>query len=174
MIAPNALIAELMQRVRLDLYRGRPDKQWYQQQDTVKKALTWPAAWLEQRKVPMSPERYRAILGGILDTMGANGKLTAVTYPGAYLLHVVQQHMEHHGDTYYQECKGARNRVTLEMAAVEKAVADRRSSPAADIIAPFAQVHAALAIGKSKGRPKAAAASLQPDLFARAKPRQKG
>lgn len=166
MKAPDILIAELMQRVRRDLYKGRPDKAWFQQQDTVKKALTFPAAWLEERKVPLSSERYLQILNGIINLMLAKGNLAAVKYPSAYLLDVIQKHMAHHGDTYYQEGKSCRNRVTLDMAVIEKAVAARRASALPDrTVEVLSGVHATLALGKRKSTIKAAATPAQPDLF---------
>jgi hypothetical protein len=165
MKAPDELIADLMRRSRAVLYNGKPEKAWYQQQDTVKKALTFPAAWLEERKVPMTASRYGEIMGGILNTMVKHGQLQSVAYPGAYLLHVVQQHMAHHGDKYYEECKSNRHSLSLNLASIEKAIAARQAVPNADVIAPFAQAHAVLQTGKRKPKIKAVATPLQPDLF---------
>ena len=165
MSAPDSLIADLMVRVRREFYSERPAKHWYQQQDTVKKALTFPASWLEERKVPMSARRYREIINLILNTIISHAKTQQIAYPSAYILHCVQQHMAHHGDAYYQEGKSCRNRIALQMAVVERTAAARSRQSGADVIPAFAQVHAALAIGKSKGRPKASKPAPQPDLF---------
>ena len=150
MKAPLEMFVELVTRVRRDLYRGKPDKTWYAQQHLVKKALLYPARWLKQREVEIPAERYKAILEGIVATMVANGHLDRVTFMSRYLLTCVQQHMEHHGDEYYQEGVAIRNRVTLVMTAVERA--HRVATPGP--ITVLAKAEELLQVGKRKAKPK--------------------
>lgn len=162
MKAPLAMFSELLERVRRDLYRGKPDKLWYSQQHMVKKALLYPARWLEQRKVEISSERYKAILEGILATVKANGNMAQVTYISRYILHCIQQHMEHHGDEYYREGVAIRNRVSMVMSTIEKA------KRGADSTVPIlAQAESVLQIGKRKAKVK----PIEPesDLFSNPK-----
>ena len=160
MKAPEVLIQELMQRVRTVLYKGKPDQVWYSQQQMIKKALLHPAAWLEERKVEIPAERYKTIMEGILDAIAANGNLSQVTWVSRYVLHCFQQHMEHHGDEYYQEGKVMRNRVSVFMTALGKV------NHGADLTVPvLAQAEQLLKIGKRKAKVKPVA--QEPDLFGR-------
>ena len=155
MKAPDALIQELMQRFRLLLYQGKPNKVWYSQQMMIKKALLYPASWLEKRKVEIPAERYKAILA----TIAANGNLSQVTWVSRYVLHCVQQHMEHHGDEYYREGVAIRNRVNLAMTAIE------RTRRGADSTVPIlAQADKLLQMGKRKAKVKPVT-SEQPTLL---------
>jgi hypothetical protein len=164
--APETVIEELLKKARAVLYRGQPDRAWFTQQVRVKAALTLPAAWLQERQVEIPAARYQAILEGILDTIRANGREHLGPYPCAYFHHCVESHLAHHGDKYYAEGKGIRNRVQLFMSSVEKA------RIGADSTVPIlAGVHAALDTGKRR-KSKAPAPALQPDLFASAKPRK--
>jgi hypothetical protein len=148
-----------MARARTLLYKGRPDRAWYLQMKTVKKALTLPAAELKKLGVPLSSVRYEEIMLGILNTISRHGNLSKVEYPSAYLLHTVQEHWKYHGPEYYEEGKAIRNRVSVFMTAVEKA---RPADPTVDVLA---QVNASLKIGTRKSKIKPVAATLQPRLF---------
>ncbi len=66
------------------------------------------------------PLAVRGHVQGILTTARAHGDLSKVTFMGRYLLHVFQQHMEHHGHEYYEEGKDIRNRISVIMTAVER------------------------------------------------------
>ena len=65
----------------------------------VKKALIYPARWLDERKVPITSDKYRAIIVGIVEGMVKHGQIAQVTYMGRYLLTCVQKHMEVRGDS---------------------------------------------------------------------------
>lgn len=163
MIAPEALIADLMKEVRTKLFAGRSDKEWFAQQELVKKALTYPAHWLEERKVPLASKRYAEIMTTIIGAAAAYGDLGKVTYVSRYLLTCVQRHMAHHGDEYYQEGKAIRNRTSVFMATLEK---NNKPARAADrTVTVLSEVHASIAVGRRKAKAKAVAKPLQPDLF---------
>jgi hypothetical protein len=162
MKAPDALLEHLMARVRGDLYKGKPERVWFTQQVRVKAALTLPAAWLDERKVEISAERYQAILESILHTIKAHGRSPKQLgpFPCAYLHSCVEKHLAHHGDEYYEEGKAIRNRVTIFMGRVEKARIGADST-----VPVLSATHAALDVGKRKAKGKAVATSQQPDLF---------
>lgn len=148
----------LVQRVRRDFYKGKQDRFWYGQQHMVKKALLYPASWLEKRKVEIPAARYEAIVGDILDTILAKGNLDGVQYMSRYLLFCFQEHMKHHGEDYYREGTAIRNRVSVIMTRVERAA---RGEDGTVLI--LAQADQLLQIGKRKAKIQTAA--KQPDLF---------
>lgn len=165
MKAPDAVIKELLAKVRRDLYQGKSFDTWSAQQKMVKKALLHPATCLHKQQVELSAERYQAILEGIIDTIRAKGNLEKVGYMSRYFYFCVQEHMKHHGDGYYSEGKAIRNRVNLFMTALERAqIGADGTIPVLD------QADKLLQIGKRQPKIKPAAPPLQPDLFAAAKP----
>ena len=156
-------VTELLAKARALLYKGLPERAWFSQQVRVKFALTLPAKWLDERKVELTGERYQAILDAILDTIKAKGTRDLGPFPCAYLHACVETHLRHHIDEYYAEGKSLRN--TMDRVLTHAA----RVRP---VVAIFAQVHAALDVGKRKAKLKPVAAGLQPDLFEGSKPVQ--
>ena len=131
----------------------------------IKKAMTYPAHWLQKRQVPLSEARYRQIMVEIIDTMARMGNLEKVTFISRYVLHCVQEHMKHHGDRYYAEGKAIRNRVNILMTAVEKAHAGADSTVPVLADVHEKQVEAALSLGKRKPKGNAIATPVHPELF---------
>lgn len=169
MTTPADLLNDLMARVRRDLYAGRPDTAWFKQQETVRQALTLLARDLDRDQVPLPLARYRAIYDQIITGIVQHGHLAQVKYPCAYLLHVVQKHLQHHGDTYYEEGKSLRNSLDLVVHRAAAKAARRAAAPDPTVEV-LAQVHAA--ITTRRRRPKPPAPTLQPDLFGAAKCRE--
>jgi hypothetical protein len=160
MIYPDDLIAGLMERVRRDLYSNRPD--WFVQQAMIKRALTYPAAWLGKKHVEIPAARYKAILEEIISGIVREGQLEKVTYLSRYFYTCVQRHMDHHGDDYYREGVSVRNNVTIAMSQLEKAQRGADST-----IPVLAQVHATLVAGvKPPKHMRPSKDPQQPDLFA--------
>ena len=157
MKAPDALIAELLDRVRREFYPGAKAKYWFGQQQMVKKALLHPAACLHKMSVELPAARYQAIVNGILDTARDHGNLDRVTFISRYLLHCFQKHMEHHGDKYYREGVAVRNRISVTMTAIERA-----RIGADGTIPTFAQADQVLQVGKRKAK---VTPIITPDLF---------
>ncbi len=155
-----------MKQVRALLYTALPDRAWYTQQERVKATLTLPAKWLDDRKVELPAERYQKLLEGVLATIRSHGRKPAQLgkFPCIYLHSCVESHMRHHGDEYYYEGKGIRNRVKMFMTAVE------RAQVGADATVPIlAKVHtevaAAVSAGRRKPKSKAIAGPVQPDFL---------
>ncbi len=164
MKTPASIVTVLLQRARRDLYASLPDRAWFTQQARVKAALTLPAKFLEDRKVEIPAERYQAIVESILDRIKGHGRKDLGAYPCAYLHSCVESHLRHHGDEYYEQGKGIRNRVRLFMSAVDKGRVGADST-----IPVLAAVHtatvAALQVGRRKAKSTAPAPAMQPDLF---------
>lgn len=161
MKAPASFFQELMTKVRLDLYKGRPEKEWFSTQKMVKKALMHPAACLAKYNVELPAERYQEIVEDIINTVSRHGDLGKIGYMGRYFYHCVQEHMKHNGDRYYQEGKAVNNRVSLIMSSVE------RAHKGADGTIPIlAEADKLLQLGKRKSKVKPEPVpSTEPDLF---------
>jgi len=159
MKAPDALIKELLVKVRRDLYAGKDFKTWAAQQKMVQKALQHPAVCLDKYKIELPAERYQAILEGIVDTIRREGDLSKVKYMARYFYFCVQEHMKHHGERYYSEGKAVNNRVNMVMSAVERAHAGADGT-----IPVLAEADNLLQIGKRKSK-------KQPGLIAEIKTR---
>lgn len=160
MKTPATVLEDLMRQVRKTLYARLPARSWFTQQERVKAALTLPAKWLHERGVELPAARYEAILRAILDTILAKGRRDVGDFPCAYLWSCVESHLRHHGEEYYAEGKGIRNRVQLVMSQVDRARVGADST-----VPTLAQVHDAVSAGRRKPRRKAAAAGVQADLF---------
>ena len=167
MKTPSAVLEDLMQQVRAYLYSALPDRAWFTQQERVKATLTLPAKWLDDRKVELPAERYQKLLEDILATIKAKGRKPTQMgkFPCLYLHSCVESHMRHHGEEYYNEGKGIRNRVKLFMTQVERAQIGADST--VPILAKVnVEVAAAVAAGRRKPKTKPVAGPLQPDFFA--------
>jgi hypothetical protein len=170
MKAPEAVIEELMTKVRLALFQGKQFKRWPAQQELVKKALLYPAVCLDKHQVEIPAERYQAILEDIIATAAKHGNLGDIAYMSRYFYTCVQRHMAHHGDEYYSEGKSIRNRINLDMTAIERAHAGHDGTVPILAQAAAAKADAVLQVGRRKAKIKPAAPRLQPDLFSPAKP----
>lgn len=161
MKAPDAVIQELLLKVRRDLYPGETYDTWAAQQKMVQKALHHPAVYLNKMGVELPAERYQAIVSAIIETIRDNGNLSNVGYMARYFYTCVQRHMDHHGDEYYSEGKSVNNRVSLVMNALE------RAQRGADGTIPIlAEADKLLQLGKRQPKVKASPVKPnQPDLF---------
>jgi hypothetical protein len=161
MKAPETVLEELLRQVRVFLYSGLPDHSWFTQQARCKATLTFPGAWLDERKVELSSERYQQIMQAILVTIKEHcpNPRQLGPFPCAYLHRCVELHMQHHGDEYYQEGKSVRNALDRAMATTTRA----RISAVAVFAATHRATQASLAVGKRK--PKVKPASQESDLL---------
>lgn len=79
-----------------------------QDREFLVRVLTVPAKWLHERGASMPASWHARILGLILADAKAHQAGPARFFPG-WLLKVVQEHMQHQGDRYYQAAKGTRH-----------------------------------------------------------------
>ena len=152
-IVPQELIEDLLGAVRGQFYGDLPPKRWFQDRNfLLRRFVLWPAAWLSKRAVTLSPERYREIVLGVLDTIKHHGSTEAVQYWPGYLAHCIQQHFACHGDEIYAEAKSLRT-------VLDHAVSLASNAPRlVDPIATLVQVRQAL-ISSQKSRRRASAAA---------------
>jgi hypothetical protein len=67
------------------------------------------ATWLEERAVTLPPARYLEIVRDkMLMEALRHGNTSKVNYRPAWLRMVVQSHLDHHGEDYYEEGKSIR------------------------------------------------------------------
>jgi len=167
---PEALVALFLRSIRNQFYQGH-EKLFYQEKNLLMQAICWPARYLDERAVKISAERYKALLTDVIRTIKAKGQLGSVRSPGRYLLHCVQEHMKHQGETYYDAGKATRNAIDDFMMGL-KTPKRGAAIPSVDSTVPaLAETHRILSAAKG-GRRKASAAAIQDDLFNDAKPLQ--
>lgn len=87
-----------------ELFYKRDARRFRQHQDALKKALTYPASWLNSRGVSMPAKWHAEILKRILDEIAKFGARKVHYFP-AYVLTCVKGHMDHKGEAYYEAAK---------------------------------------------------------------------
>jgi hypothetical protein len=152
----------LLRRLREEFL---PDYKAFQQQRRLLQiAIAHPAHYLKIRGVTIPARRLIEIHETIITGIRRHGDLAKIKFFGAYYLAIVQAHMRHQGERYYNEGKAARN-------AVERAMDALRARPVQDDAAchQLAELHDLLKAGApKKPRRKPACkptAPVVPDLF---------
>ncbi|MCC5807752.1 MAG: hypothetical protein JJU00_15615 [Opitutales bacterium] len=71
----DALPADaLLEHIRKRFYDPHlPDKRFHRDRRMLLYALTWPASWLEERALRLSPRRYETLLRERLDAIARHG-----------------------------------------------------------------------------------------------------
>lgn len=164
---PAELVEELMGVVRRQFYPDslvedkRAQKRWFQDSHLIKSwVVLWPAVWLEERGVWVTPERYKAAVLGILDEVKRHGDTGAVKNWPRYLASCVQSRFQIRAEEFLEEGKAAREvveRVALGLAKPAKADAARRG---ADVVKALADAKAVLGRGAKRPKKPAAAPTL--------------
>lgn len=164
---PAELVAELMGVVRRQFYPdslvedARAQKRWFQDSHLIKSwVVLWPAAWLEERGVWVTPERYRGALLEIFDEIKRHGNTGSVESWPRYLSKCVQSRFQIRAEEFLEEGKTARavvERVALGLAKPAKADAARRG---ADVVKALADAKAVLGRGAKRTKKPAAAPTL--------------
>ena len=103
------------------------------------------ATWLEDRAVTLPPDRYLAIMRDVI-LMDAvrHGNTGAIAYIPAWLRAVVQSHLAHHGEEYYEEGKSIRTLAERALWATQ-----RQAVPAPD---PIRELATAARLARPKKR----------------------
>ena len=140
--ADDALL-RLVQRRFYPATTPEARRHFYRDRRMLLYALSWPAAWLEQRGLTCSPTRYRALMAERLAAIAAHGDPARYgPYFPAYLLKCIQDWFRHHGDELYDELKHIRNALDHLLASVSFADDVRRD---AQHIATLAAAHRLIA-----------------------------
>ncbi|MDD5349267.1 MAG: hypothetical protein PHQ12_03555 [Chthoniobacteraceae bacterium] len=170
---PEQLVNRFLRSIQHQFYKAPHQKLFFQERNLLLQAICWPARYLDDRAVKISATRYTALLTGIIHTINEHGNLAAVRSPGRYLLKAVQEHMQHHGEDYYQVGKRTRDAIDDIMHGLKPRVEGAEIQSADDSTVPaLAETHRILSATMG-GRRKTAAPAVQPDLFGNATRMQK-
>jgi hypothetical protein len=105
---PVDIVTDLLTAIRNQFYADSRE-QFLKDQHFIKREFTlYLASWLDKRGVTLKPDRYKALLLGLLNEIKTHGNTAAVKYWPGYLKHVLQEHLKHHGEDIYQEAKSLR------------------------------------------------------------------
>jgi hypothetical protein len=151
------IAGDLLRTIGQQFYLDR-DKLFFQERKKLLQAITLPAKWLSTRgfekEIPAA--RYRQIVMDVIQDVKRFGSMPTRRTPALYFLSVMQKHLQHHGEEYYEEAKASRNLYDEVILGLEK----RRSSPATDsTLADLAALHK---LARSPGGPKKKPAAAIP------------
>lgn len=158
----EALINAMMGTIRHFFYKTRPEKEWWQDQRMLKKVVTWPAVWAEQRGIKLTAEQIERILKTVFRTALDNGALGDVVRMAPYLQSCVESHLRIQGEVYYDAVKGIRDVGPVAKQALKAMQADLREDATTPMLA---EVYRIVAKAVRGGRKKAAPPAQQGDLF---------
>jgi hypothetical protein len=143
---PQALIDELSRFLESKFYPGHPVP-FQKDRPRLLKWVVFPLAkYLDDKAVTIPPARYLEIVKGVLMEALQLGDTGRITYLPAWLGKVMQSHLDHHGEEYYEEAKVTRNYITTVMAGI-------RPGPARDAVRELAQAARLLKPKKAPKRP---------------------
>ncbi len=94
--------------LRREFFKSATNKQFCQERPMLIQAITWPARWMNDLGAKLPASAYLRILGIVIDTIKRHGNRAKIQRFSVYFLHVVQEHMKHHGDEYYEAAKDVR------------------------------------------------------------------
>jgi hypothetical protein len=131
---------------------------WHADQHFIKREFClYLASWLDKRGVTLKPDRYKALLLGLLNEIKTHGNTAAVKYWPGYLKHVLQQHLKHHGEDIYHEAKSLRTIAENSLLALGTLNESRTAGPgcgtAVDPIRVMAEARRDLLQNKRSKRP---------------------
>jgi hypothetical protein len=109
-MSPSEFANEQLGLIRRTFFADTIDSQFYQERDLLLSAITYPAANLKERYgVTATDSLYKRVLKTVIETIVAKGNRTKIERFSVYFLHCVQQHMQHHGEEYYDLAKADRH-----------------------------------------------------------------
>jgi hypothetical protein len=107
---PQELVDELLRFVETKFYEGDPIGFIKDRRRLLAWVILRLAKWLDDRGVSISTEAYREIMiDKILMTAVRHGDTGNIQYRPAWLAKVVESHLDHHGEEYYEHAKAIRN-----------------------------------------------------------------
>ena len=164
-LAAERFQEQTLAQIRREFYRTRTETEFFQERAMLLRAITHPSDWLKQRGIDkMSAAAYRQILTTVLTAIRGHGRPAKVLRFSAYFLHCVQEHMNHHGEEYYEAAKAER----ADAGAVASKML-RKLQPGEAAEGTFLDILVAVhRTVKSKGgrkRQNVQALALTPDLF---------
>jgi hypothetical protein len=83
-------------------------KGFFQQRWLLVRGICHPAKYLADRGVGLTEADHRKLLTDQIRAIQHHGSTSSIRFFGRYWLHVVQEHMKHHGEDYYDSGKKLR------------------------------------------------------------------
>ena len=143
---PADLTESCLGILRSKFYNESGDEKAFHQDR--EKLLHWvvlyPAAWLNKRGVTIHGDQYRKIFVNVFLQAAAH-MASKAKYRPAYLRHVIQEHLKHHGEEYYDAAKATRNLVEQTIVAL-----GRPAQSAPDPVREMAAARQILATGQRR------------------------
>ena len=134
-------VAELLDSIRGRFYRATDPqdrtafRRFHRDRRMLLYALTWPATWLDSRGLTCPPGRYRRLIDERLAAIAAHGDSARYErfFP-RYLLKVLQDFFERHGDDLYGDLKHIRNALDQVLASARFAAHVRDDARQLDVL----------------------------------------
>lgn len=149
------LVDDLMRVIRSQFCPDMDAKEWFKDHFHFirKNVVMWPARFICGKGFTLPPERFKAILLGILNEVKAHGNTAAVKYWQFYLTTCVQRHFKLHWEEYYGEAKATRALAANALMGLGRLRVER----GADVVCALALAHRVASPGRRvRGRGKAA------------------
>ena len=129
-----ATTEELLLAVRLRFYTHRI-ADYHRDRQRLLYAVTWPAAWLDERGLTCAPQRYQTLIEERLQVIAAHGDCTRYdAYFPAYLLKCLQDWFDRYGEELYSELKHIRNALDQLLASARFAERVQRHARHLDVL----------------------------------------
>jgi len=134
-VTPLAATAEaLLLSIRLRFYSTRI-ADYHRDHQRLLHAVTWPAAWLDERGLTCAPQRYQTLIEERLQVISAHGDCALYgAYFPAYLLKCLQDWFDRYGEELYSELKHIRNALDQLLASAHFAERVQRHARHLDLL----------------------------------------
>ena len=163
-MAAEILVKRFLYQIRTKFYPDN-EKGFYQERNFLLRSITYPAHWLKDRGVSLPEAKLEVILNEILRGIMHHGNTGNIGYFSAYLLKVVQDHMKHQGDGYYEEAKALRNIADSALADLTSKQRSRLPDALDPVTVQLADLNRLVRATKPGRKKKPVAAGTQLDLF---------
>ena len=161
---PHALDRAL-ETVCKHFYAGPSDRKWWQQKRAVFAALTWPARWLVDRRLPLDGHAYEELLMDVLRDIyrSRKGQADHIAFFPAYLLTSIQSRWE----DFYQRSKRLAGSIDRALLACQRLPRGAEEGTIKVLAAAHNLANIAFAKGGRRPKVRTANAGVQMDLFGR-------
>lgn len=123
------LTDDLLALVRRHLYPDETVNFNKDKRALLELAILWPAVYLDDRGVDLSPERYKEIFLDVMMTALRQGNTGNIKWRPAWLGKCIQSHFEIHWEEIYAEAKSTRTFAERAMRGASKIPVQPKPSP---------------------------------------------
>lgn len=152
---------ELLSFLARKFYEGDPGNYAKDRPRLLKWVILWPATWLNERGITLPPAQYKAKFMEIMMLALQMGNTGKIKYRPGWLMAVIQNHFDHHGDEIYAAAKSARSLADNALAVASRLPEAETSDPTREM----ANAARLLKVSK-RGVEQPSKISQTPDLFA--------